>query len=58
MADMNHSYESQAPGPMLQINDLHVHFETADGAVKAVSGVNLDAARGRTPGARRRIRLW
>jgi peptide/nickel transport system ATP-binding protein len=30
-----------AHGPVLQINDLHVHYETADGAVKAVSGVSL-----------------
>ncbi len=27
--------------PVLQIKDLHVHYETADGAVKAVSGVTL-----------------
>jgi peptide/nickel transport system ATP-binding protein len=26
---------------VLQINNLHVHYETANGAVKAVSGVNL-----------------
>lgn len=27
--------------PVLQIKDLHVHYETPDGAVKAVSGVTL-----------------
>ncbi|MEM7130929.1 MAG: ABC transporter ATP-binding protein [Chloroflexota bacterium] len=27
--------------PILEVKDLHVHYETADGAVKAVSGVNL-----------------
>lgn len=32
--------------PLLQIRDLHVHYETADGAVKAVSGVNLTLGRG------------
>ena len=30
-----------ADAPILEIKDLHVHYETADGAVKAVSGVNL-----------------
>jgi peptide/nickel transport system ATP-binding protein len=28
-------------GPVLHIDDLHVHYGTADGAVKAVSGVSL-----------------
>ena len=31
---------------MLQINDLHVHYATADGAVKAVSGVSLTLQEG------------
>lgn len=28
-------------GPVLQINNLHVHYLTEDGAVKAVSGIDL-----------------
>lgn len=36
--------ESQKP--ILEIRDLHVHYETADGAVKAVSGVNLTLHQG------------
>lgn len=33
--------ERESSGPVLQINNLHVHYLTADGAVKAVSGVDL-----------------
>ena len=32
--------------PMLEIRDLHVHYETEKGAVKAVSGVNLTIYQG------------
>ena len=46
MADLTHSFEQKTPGPVLQINDLHVNYETADGAVKAVSGVNLTLQEG------------
>jgi peptide/nickel transport system ATP-binding protein len=35
------STHRDARDPVLQINDLHVHYATADGPVKAVSGVNL-----------------
>jgi peptide/nickel transport system ATP-binding protein len=41
---MVHNYQMQereSSGPVLQINNLHVHYLTADGAVKAVSGVDL-----------------
>ena len=41
---MVHLPDSQnwaSSGPILQINNLHVHYLTADGAVKAVSGVDL-----------------
>jgi peptide/nickel transport system ATP-binding protein len=44
MAQFTHLLDRRplnSSGPVLQINDLHVHYETADGAVKAVSGVNL-----------------
>ncbi|MEZ4867359.1 MAG: ABC transporter ATP-binding protein [Caldilineaceae bacterium] len=34
------------PGAVLQINNLHVHYLTADGAVKAVSGVDLSLKAG------------
>jgi len=38
---MAHRFVSKETEPLLRIVDLHVHYETADGAVKAVSGVNL-----------------
>jgi peptide/nickel transport system ATP-binding protein len=41
MANLMNPSVRDARLPVLQINDLHVHYETADGAVKAVSGVNL-----------------
>ncbi|MGB5051070.1 MAG: ABC transporter ATP-binding protein, partial [Caldilineaceae bacterium] len=41
MAEMTHRFVSQETEPLLRINDLHVHYDTADGAVRAVSGVNL-----------------
>jgi peptide/nickel transport system ATP-binding protein len=31
---------------LLSIRDFHVHFDTADGEVHAVKGVNLDIAEG------------
>lgn len=34
-------YQQDNSPPLLQIKDLHVNYETADGSVKAVSGVNL-----------------
>jgi peptide/nickel transport system ATP-binding protein len=36
--------------PLLQVNDLHVHFPTSDGLVKAVDGVTFTLERGTTLG--------
>lgn len=33
---------------LLEVKDLHIHFSTKDGVVKAVDGVNLDIERGKT----------
>ncbi len=37
-------------GSLLQIRDLHVHFQTRDGVVRAVEGANLEVERGKTLG--------
>src|SRR5947207_1050378 len=39
-----------APSDLLAVHDLHVHFPTDDGLVKAVDGVSFALDRGRTPG--------
>jgi oligopeptide/dipeptide ABC transporter ATP-binding protein len=33
---------------LLEVKDLHIHFPTTDGVVKAVDGVNLEIERGKT----------
>jgi oligopeptide/dipeptide ABC transporter ATP-binding protein len=33
---------------LLEVKDLHIHFSTKDGVVKAVDGVNLEIERGKT----------
>ena len=34
----------------LEIRDLTIHYITRDGAVRAVNGIDLDLAKGRTLG--------
>jgi peptide/nickel transport system ATP-binding protein len=38
------------PEPLLTVRDLHVHFETEDGLVKAVDGISYDVYPGRALG--------
>jgi peptide/nickel transport system ATP-binding protein len=40
----------QMTGPLLQINDLHTHFFTREGIVKAVDGATLEVQPGKTLG--------
>lgn len=39
-----------AGSPLLEVRDLHVWFDTPRGAVRAVGGIDLDVAAGRTVG--------
>lgn len=50
-----HSYENTTPGIekkgfLLDIQDLHTHFHTPEGVVRALSGVDLHLEEGRTLG--------
>jgi peptide/nickel transport system ATP-binding protein len=36
--------------PLLEVEDLRVHFETEDGVVKAVDGISYTVERGQTLG--------
>ena len=46
------------PGePLLDVQDLHVRFETADGTLHAVRGASFSRRRGPDPGHRRRVRV-
>jgi peptide/nickel transport system ATP-binding protein len=38
------------PAPLLEVEDLRVHFETDDGLVKAVDGISYSVERGQTLG--------
>jgi peptide/nickel transport system ATP-binding protein len=40
------SASTDANEPLLRVDDLHVHFETGRGAVRAVEGLNLEVRRG------------
>jgi peptide/nickel transport system ATP-binding protein len=46
MADLLRPLTQGTPAPVLQIRDLHVHYETDAGPVQAVSGVNLTVHEG------------
>ncbi|MYV64962.1 ATP-binding cassette domain-containing protein, partial [Streptomyces sp. SID2131] len=38
---------SEAPGPLVEVRDLTVSFDRADGSVRAVDGLSLTLAEGR-----------
>ena len=42
--------DAGTPRPVLEIRDLHVHFETREHTVRAVNGLNLDVREGQTLG--------
>ena len=51
------SSRAGAGAPLLDVQDLHVRFETSRGTVRAVDGISYSVAPRRGGGHRRRIRL-
>ena len=49
-AHITRSRTEGAPDKFLRVNDLHVHFPTDDGVVKAVDGLSFDLEKGTTLG--------
>ncbi len=47
---MSAGISGPATGAMLEVRDLHIHFPTDDGLVKAVDGLSFDLKRGQTLG--------
>ncbi|UFU05874.1 ABC transporter ATP-binding protein [Ruania halotolerans] len=48
LADASPRPDARPTAPLLEIADLHTHFDTADGDVRAVDGVSLSVRPGRT----------
>lgn len=46
--DVDRDRQRSEESPLLSVRGLHTHFDTTDGVVKAVNGVDLDVEAGRT----------